>query len=231
MRRAFTLIELLIVVAIIGVLAAIAVPNFLNAQVRAKVARSLADMRSLSSAVHQIHLDKGFWLVDAWEDNGQEADGDRILLEIFNNVGACAEGSGGSTGYGRGTLEYIAPLTSPVAYMASIPMDPFVSDNIDAMTRGFGSPYNTYLYIDNDNHYEGPDHDIQCLHNAALAEYYHTRILRTNEFAFLALGPDGHLGVGSGGGALDSRGFPYSPSNGVASAGDIIMFGDAMIQK
>ena len=40
-EKAFTLIELLIVVAIIAILAAIAVPNLLEAQVRAKVARFL----------------------------------------------------------------------------------------------------------------------------------------------------------------------------------------------
>ncbi len=57
MKKGFTLIELLIVVAIIGILAAIAVPNFLNAQLRAKIARCKSDLRSIGMAQEQYFLD------------------------------------------------------------------------------------------------------------------------------------------------------------------------------
>lgn len=56
--KGFTLIELLIVVAIIGILAAIAVPNFLNAMTRAKVSRSMADIRSIAMALETYRLDR-----------------------------------------------------------------------------------------------------------------------------------------------------------------------------
>lgn len=62
--KGFTLIELLIVVAIIGILAAIAVPNFLNAQVRAKVARVRADVRALSTALEMYNMDNNSYPVD-----------------------------------------------------------------------------------------------------------------------------------------------------------------------
>lgn len=58
---AFTLIELLIVVAIIGILAAIAVPNFLNAQIRAKVSRVKAELRTCSTAIESYRLDHGYY--------------------------------------------------------------------------------------------------------------------------------------------------------------------------
>ena len=60
-KYGFTLIELLIVVAIIGILAAIAVPNFLNAQIRAKVARVEAELRTVSSALELYRVDHAYY--------------------------------------------------------------------------------------------------------------------------------------------------------------------------
>lgn len=61
-KQAFTLIELLIVAAIIGILAAIAVPNFLNAQVCAKIAKVEGDFQAITTALEMYNLDQNGYL-------------------------------------------------------------------------------------------------------------------------------------------------------------------------
>ena len=62
-QKGFTLIELLIVVAIIGIIAAIAIPNLLNAIDRGKQKRTMADLRSIGTAVESYAVDSNVYPV------------------------------------------------------------------------------------------------------------------------------------------------------------------------
>lgn len=56
-RRGFTLVEIMIVVAIIALLASIAVPNFLRARKRSQATRILEDLRALDSATDEYAIE------------------------------------------------------------------------------------------------------------------------------------------------------------------------------
>ncbi len=96
--RAFTLIELLIVVAIIAILAAIAVPNFLEAQTRARVSRTDNDLRTVELAMESYRID----------NNGYPTSYNRSPLK------------GSTLSQADRRL-----LTTPIAYLDSIPDDIF----------------------------------------------------------------------------------------------------------
>jgi len=108
--KAFTLIELLIVVAIIGILAAIAIPNFLEAQVRAKVAAVRSDHRNIATALEAYQVDHGSYPA-------------KFPDWARTPTSACK--------CGNIRYETIGPdtpcdlLTTPIAYMSDFPMDVF----------------------------------------------------------------------------------------------------------
>lgn len=60
-KRGFTLVEIMIVVAIIGLLAAIAIPNYVNSRATAATNACIANLRQLDSAVQMFQVDNGAW--------------------------------------------------------------------------------------------------------------------------------------------------------------------------
>jgi len=125
-RVGFTLIELLIVVAIIAILALIAVPNFLEAQTRAKVARAMSDLRTLHVAINSYYVDWNDCLRDA---NDHDTPPDLRGLTFYReNPGVqpdllfLGDRNWMASFY---TFRQFRPLTTPVAYITLRPVDSF----------------------------------------------------------------------------------------------------------
>lgn len=113
-NRAFTLIELLITVAIIAILAAIAVPNFLEAQTRAKVSAAKASLAAVQTALEAYAVDNNRYPY-------AETVGPDSPLNTYKYLPP-----GGRPRSVTGPDAMCGGLTSPIAYITSLPDDPFV---------------------------------------------------------------------------------------------------------
>lgn len=178
-KGAFTLIELLIVVAIIGVLAAIAVPNFLNAQIRAKIAKAEADLQALSTALEMYHMDRNAYPAFI-NDQG-------VNINPVNRR--------------------LIPLTTPIAYIAAVPQDPFLEKKYGVrIVEDQHEAYVTYDYVD--------AHTIMKHRNIEVL----SANLRCSEWQINGAGPD-----------YDASTYGYAPayhaSNGLRSNGDMLKLG------
>jgi len=205
-RGAFTLIELLIVVAIIAILAAIAVPNFLEAQARAKVSRVQAEMHSHATALESYRVDNNRYPFPDDVQGGMltSSDGARTFFET----------------------KFPIAVTTPIAYLTHLADD--VYRNLDEKSETYLKyHYATRHYSENFS-LEAGTGEFDALAFAMLGG-----VNKGLSYYFLSHGPDSDHDAGPSEGG--TPGLPnhitgdgvtsYDPSNGTISNGDMARFG------
>ncbi len=216
-RNGFTLIELLIVIAIILILISIALPNFLEAQIRARVVNSVAEMRSLETAIMSYALDHKRNMGDNMEIGGSET------------------AAGGKYVYSQ--------LTTPTAYVKSIPLDEF--NSADRAVDGAGQGAATLDARNNVYRYHGacwrckaaynPNNqcgkrsevcDMKGGHGVINGYPFDPRIAFAGNWIVVSPGPDRSYFYGEWimykpEIQMNGNSRIYSPTNGTVSSGDL----------
>ena len=245
MRKGFTLIELLIVVLIIAILAAIAVPNFLEFQTRAKVSRTKSDLRVIATGIEAYYVDWNVYPRDNNDDLDmyqKTAGGQRDLgtvqpecMDIAHvDFPECANGA--------------LTVTTPISYLNNIMLDPFAPRlNVPGLGRL------TYLIGSGSWSYTDPSFNSDYQHSNAIfwtdaqADPPEVNLGNKPTWVAIGVGPDTVIAdnyflafpampatpvpssdVGGAHNPTQPNCYTeYDPTNGTVSLGDVHRFGGA----
>ena len=140
-RAAFTLVEIMIVVAIIALLAALAIPGFLRARKRSQASKVLNDLRLIDAAVDQYAI-----------ENNKKA-GDTVAIAAWTQYM-----KGGTTLYNTGEHPvYDGYGSQAVDALPSVPANAF-NDLSDVAPSAFWAPFPVQTVDDSDGD-EGSEGD------------------------------------------------------------------------
>jgi type II secretory pathway pseudopilin PulG len=206
----FTLIELLIVIAIIIVVTAIAVPNLISANIKAKVKGIKSEMGSIAIALedYRVDDDEGNYPIEPGRTgSGYDPDVIAKLNIAFDDH---------SDAIGLGKLIFPPEASDPV-YLYRIPGDPFNDSGEEEWNGTSGAHNNHYCYF---------TADASGQSSSSEARYW----------ALVSYGPDKDQDIDSYTKAWNAadpnapnhdtyKDLVYNPDNGITSSGDIVIIG------
>lgn len=224
MTRAFSFIELLTVICIVGLLTVIAVPNFMEAETRADIASVTENQKRTAMALSMYHIDHGLYPSYYPFTAAAGYVAPARVTKNYNQLAVEAQGGSWPTEYFYipsfavvDTAGHAVGLTTPVAYLDSYLRDEF--SYWEATTFNFAQGPRDYLIWswgpDGFDQLDGGEYSAG--HNAA--EY----IVRWNQplpSPYLIAGPITR-NTPPGAPTSGTGAFTYNPTNGTASAGDI----------
>jgi len=203
----FTVIELLVVIVIISIIAAIAVPNLMSANIRAKVSGVKADMGSIAIALEDYKIDDPDRNYPVEPPSPYGHDEIAVSGQAFDDP---------SDALGLGKLVYPSDASEPT-YLKRIAGDPFNNNGVEDWEE------------DNTKHnYHYSYYTVDKDRNTSTSE--------AKYWALVSYGPDKDENIDSytkAWNAVDPnapnhntyKNLVYNPDNGITSSGDVVIIG------